>query len=169
MTNIHKYFLPQKTSFTRYFKVAFIFILLSFSRVGLVQADSDHGVITKKSPHNYTQTQEKFEAILENKGLTLFAKVDHQSNAAKVDLELRPTTTYIFGNPKVGTPLMQCKQQVALDLPQKMIVYENDKGEVYLAYNDPKYLASRHQVSDCGAAFEKVVKALEGISNATIQ
>lgn len=132
----------------------------------LIASESDNGLIVLTSPMDYQATKDKLEKILEEKGLTLFAKVEHDKNAAKVDLTLAPTTTYIFGNPKVGTPLMQCNQSFAIDLPQKILVAEDANQKVTLTYNDPSYLAKRHNLKDCQAAVDMVTKALKGISAA---
>lgn len=135
------------------------------------QVDSStqqNGITKLQSPYDFTQTQTKFEQVLTDKNLTLFAKVDHSANAKKADLTLAPTVTYIFGNPKVGTPLMQCQQSFGLDLPQKMLIYQDEQGKVFMAYNNPSYLATRHNLIDCQQAVEKVTKALAGISAATV-
>lgn len=87
------------------------------------------GVITVASTHSAKDTADNFVAITQEKGLNVFARINHQENAAKVDMTLRPTEVIVFGNPKVGTPLMLCMQEVALDLPQKVLVYEDAEGK----------------------------------------
>ncbi len=84
------------------------------------------GLVKYESNYSVKETADRFEDIAKSKGLTLFARVDHQKNAASVNLELRPTEVIIFGNPKVGTPFTQCAQDVAIDLPQKIMVSEDD-------------------------------------------
>jgi len=125
-----------------------------------VTAGSVNGIIKIKSTHNVTETINKLEAILTKKGMTIFKRVNHTTGAEKVGLQLRPTELLIFGNPKVGTPLMLCSQTAALDLPQKALSYEDENGQVWLAYNDPAYMAKRHNTKDCDAAVQKVTNAL---------
>ena len=100
---------------------------------------------------------------LVEKGFNIFATVDHAANAAGVDLELRPTTVIIFGNPNVGTKLMQCAQEYAIDLPQKVLVYEAADGKVWAVVNNQMALADRHGVRGCQALVEKVNGALGGL------
>ena len=108
------------------------------------------GLVIKQSPYSVEETEQRFISILEERGLTVFTTVDHAQNAAGADLTLPPTRVVIFGNPKLGTPLMQCAQSIAIDLPQKMLIWEIEDGEVTVAYNDPRYLGGRHQLGSCG-------------------
>jgi len=124
-------------------------------------ADTTNGVIQLKSTHSVSATINKLETILLSKGMTIFKHVDHTAGAKKAGLQLRPTELLIFGNPKVGTPLMLCSQTAALDLPQKALAYEDENGQVWLAYNDPAYMAKRHHLKDCDAAVKKVTNALK--------
>ncbi|MBT8440062.1 MAG: DUF302 domain-containing protein [Gammaproteobacteria bacterium] len=134
-----------------------------------VLAEHSDGVVRVKSMHSVSVTIDKLESALKNKGMTIFKRVSHSAGAAKVGLELRPTELMIFGNPKVGSPLMQCQQLAALDLPQKALVYEDEKGQVWLAYNDPKYIANRHNVSGCDDVVNKIANALNNFSRAATQ
>ena len=118
------------------------------------------GMITVKSPHDVATTVEKLVAVLESKGMNVFGQVNHGAGAKKAGLELRPTQLVIFGNPKVGTPLMLCSQSIAIDLPQKMLAWEDEDGTVYLSYNDPMHLKSRHATEGCDEVFGKVSGAL---------
>lgn len=93
--------------------------------------------------------------------------VDHAAGAATVDLKLRPTTVLVFGNPKGGTPLIQCAQTIGIDLPLKALVWQDAHGQVWLGYNDPAWIVARHGVPDCPAA-APVAKALAGLSAATV-
>lgn len=122
--------------------------------------DEPNGIIRIKSNHDVTTTIDKLEKVLKTKGMTIFERVDHTTGAEKAGLLLRPTELLIFGNPKVGTPLMLCSQTAALDLPQKALAYEDEDGEVWLAYNDPAYMAKRHSIKDCEEPVQKVTKAL---------
>ncbi|WP_373959542.1 DUF302 domain-containing protein [Vibrio gigantis] len=126
------------------------------------------GLIKYQSNYSVKETADRFEEIAKSKGLTLFARIDHQKNASNVDLELRPTEVIIFGNPKVGTPLMQCAQEVAIDLPQKVLVSEDANKKVWLSYNDPNYLLNRHAINGCDEVIKKISGVLSKLSEATI-
>jgi len=137
--------------------IGFLLFYLVNSQVLAEQTD---GVIRIKSKHNVSETLDKLEMALKDKGMTIFKRVSHSDGAARVGLELRPTELMIFGNPRVGTPLMQCQQLAALDLPQKALVYEDEHGQVWFAYNDPEYMAQRHNVSGCDDVVSKISNAL---------
>lgn len=92
-----------------------------------------NGVITVKSAHDVSATVEKLLSALQEKGMTVFARIDHAAGAASVNLELRPTQLVIFGNPKVGSLLMQCSQSTAIDLPQKALIWQDVSGQVWLS------------------------------------
>ena len=124
------------------------------------------GLVTVKSSHDVATTVEKLVAVLESKGMNVFGQVNHSAGAKKAGLELRPTELVLFGNPKVGTPLMQCSQSIAIDLPQKMLAWEDESGRVWLGYNDPMYLKSRHATEGCDEVFKKVTGALANFAAA---
>ena len=126
-------------------------------------ANSD-GMIKMKSSNSVPETINKLENALNEKDMTIFKRIDHADGARKAGMELRPTELLIFGNPKVGTPLMICTQSAALDLPQKVLAYEDENGQVWLAYNDPAYIAQRHNMNDCEKALQKVSNALANFS-----
>jgi len=109
---------------------------------------SDSGIIDERSPHPVEQTVERLRALLHDKGATLFALVDHSGEAAKIGMTMRPTKLLIFGNPKAGTPLMLAAPTMAIDLPLKILVWEDGQGRVWLSYNSPAYLQDRHGVPD---------------------
>jgi uncharacterized protein (DUF302 family) len=121
---------------------------------------ADNGIISIRSSHDVKTTVDRLENILREKGMTVFTRINHAEAAQKIGKKLRPTELIIFGNPKVGTPLMQCGQSVALDLPQKALIWQDEAGQVWLSYNDPKYLASRHNIKECGEVINKIEKAL---------
>lgn len=102
------------------------------------------GLITSPSRHAYAETVAKLEAAIAGKGLTLFARIDHAAAAEAVDLPLRPTLLLVFGNAKGGTPLMQAAQTIGIDLPLKLLVWEDERGVTSVSYNDPAWLAARH-------------------------
>lgn len=124
------------------------------------------GLINVQSDFNVKETTERLESILNEKGMTIFNQINHSDAAQKVGVELRETRLVIFGNPKVGSPLMQCQQSVAVDLPQKAIIWEDDKSKVWISYNDPRYLGKRHNIIGCDEVISKVEKALSGITKA---
>jgi uncharacterized protein (DUF302 family) len=128
------------------------------------QAD---GLITVTSPHTAAQTMTRLEALVKERGLNVFARVDHAAGAAKVGKTLRPTELLIFGNPQGGTPLMECAQTAGIDLPLKALVWQDEAGKVMLSYNDPEYLAKRHGAASCPVV-ENLKKALTGLAQATI-
>lgn len=107
---------------------------------------SDKGVVTKPANHSVDEIVEKLKAILQAKGVTLFALVDHSGEAAKVGLSMPPTKLLIFGNPKGGTPLMLASPSIAIDLPLKILVSEDASGIVWVSYNSPAYLKQRHNL-----------------------
>lgn len=145
-----------------YNKCMFVFIPLAFS-IGLHAAESMTSI---PSHHSALDTANRFEAIINKKGLTLFARINHQGNADGVGLKLRPTEVFVFGNPKVGTPLMQCSQAVAIDLPQKVLVREDEQGKVWISYNNPEYLKERHDIQGCDSVITKISKVLADLSRA---
>jgi len=107
-------------------------------------SDVDNGIVNRPSNHSVDQTAEKLQAILQAKGVTLFALVDHSGEAAKVGMTMRPTKLLIFGNPKTGTPLMLAVPSSAIDLPLKILVWEDGQSKVWISYNSPQYLQRRH-------------------------
>lgn len=125
------------------------------------------GLVVVDSPYAVEATADRLVRALEDKGMKIVARVNHAEAAAGAGLELAPTELVIFGNPKVGTPLMQCAQTVAIDLPQKALIWQDDAG-VHLAYNDPAYLAGRHNLRDCDEVLDKISEALEGFTQAAI-
>ena len=102
------------------------------------------GIVDIPSNHSVDQTVEKLRAILEANGVSLFALVDHSGEAEKVGMKMRPTKLLIFGSPSAGTPLMLAAPSLALDLPLKVLIREDDNGRVWVSYNSPDYLKERH-------------------------
>jgi uncharacterized protein (DUF302 family) len=107
-------------------------------------AHSGNGVIDKASNHSVDETVEKLKGILQAKGVALFALVDHSGEAAKVGMKMPPTKLLIFGNPRAGTPLMLAAPSSAIDLPLKILIWEDGRGKVWVSYNSPAYLQERH-------------------------
>ena len=127
--------------------------------------NSDRGLVKVPSPYDVAETSDRLAEIIESKGLTLFTRIDHSANAQKAGLELQPTQLLIFGNPKVGTPLMNCSATTAIDLPQKFLVMQDDE-QTQIVYNSPEYLQQRHNITGCDEELTKVSGALSGIAEA---
>jgi uncharacterized protein (DUF302 family) len=142
-----------------------ILVALSILFIATPVAAAD-GVVDVPSSFNVEETADRLVEILNKKGMTIFNRIKHSESAAKVGIELRNTELIIFGNPKVGSPLMVCQQSVAIDLPQKALIWEDDNARVWISYNDPRYLEKRHDISACEGAITKVEKALAGITKA---
>ena len=130
------------------------------------QAYADNGIISVKSSHEVKATADRLENTLKQKGMTVFVRINHAEGAQKVGKKLRPTELVVFGNPKVGTPLMQCSQSTAIDLPQKALIWQDDQGQVWLSYNDPNYLVERHGITGCDEVIKKIEKALSNFAKA---
>lgn len=125
------------------------------------------GLIAVKSPHSVVATMDRLEALVKQRDLTVFARIDHAAGASKIGQTLRPTMLLIFGSPQGGTPFMQCAQTAGIDLPLKVLVWEDASGQVWLGYNDPAYLASRHGVAQCQVV-GNLHKALAGLADSVV-
>ena len=108
----------------------------------------DNGMVNLASPRPVPETLERLESVLKARGVTVFARVDHSGEAEKVGMKMRPTQLLIFGSPKAGTPVMVAAPTVAIDLPLKALAWEDAEGRVWLSYNSPDYLQSRHNIPD---------------------
>lgn len=104
----------------------------------------DRGMIDVPSPYSVPETMARLESILKDRGVTVFARVDHSGEAEKAGLTMRPTQLLIFGSPKGGTPVMVAAPRAAIDLPLKALAWEDERGRVWLSYNSPEYLQQRH-------------------------
>lgn len=124
------------------------------------------GVIDKRSAHGPEETAKRLVTVLESKGMRIFNRVAHAKAAAGVGVALRPTELIIFGNPKVGSALMACAQQSAIDLPLKALIWRDSEGVTWISYNDPAYLKARHNIQGCDAVIGKMSKALAAITDA---
>src|SRR5271166_2054095 len=121
---------------------------------------AEEGLITTASAHSFAETLERLEAALQDKGMTIFARVDHAAGAASIGMDLRPTTLLVFGNPRGGTPLMLVAQKIGLELPLKILVWEDESGKAWLSYDDPAWLARRFSVDPTLAAVVALSSAL---------
>lgn len=124
-----------------------------------------NGLTTLKSAHSAAETMARLQAAVTGKGMTVFAHVDHAAEAAKVGMNLRPTDLLIFGGPKGGTPAMQLLQSLAIDLPLKALVWQDEAGAVWLSTNDPAWLVERHGGSaEAKAAVQGMAAALAAVA-----
>ena len=126
-------------------KVAAFFVAMTI--LTGAHAMAQEGLTTIKSNYGPKKTMERLEAEVKSKGLTVFAHIDHAAGATQVGLPLRPTDLLIFGNAKGGTPLMQANQEIGIDLPLKILVWQDEAGTTWLSYNDLSWLANRHGLS----------------------
>ena len=127
------------------------------------------GVIEVKSANGVKDTINKLESAAKERGLIIFARIDHAAGAQKIGKTLRPTELIIFGNPQGGTPLMECAQSAGIDLPLKALAWEDAAGQTWLGYNDPQYLATRHGAKDCAPVVAGLRKALAGLAAEAIK
>lgn len=131
--------------------------------------EAHNGLVRVKSAHDVTTTANNLESVVTAKGMIVIARIKHSQSAAKVGVDLRPTQLLIFGNPKVGSPLMVCQQTVAIDLPQKALIYQDENDQVWLTYNDPMYLVERHHIDGCETIIDKISKALAMFAKAATE
>jgi uncharacterized protein (DUF302 family) len=129
-----------------------------------------NGLTTMRSSFGPEDTMSRFEAEVRNRGMTVFAHIDHAAGAAAAGLTLRPTDLLIFGNAKGGTPLMQSAQTIGIDLPLKALVWQDEAGATWLSYNDPDYLAGRHGLGErAGQIVDTMSAALKAIATHATQ
>jgi uncharacterized protein (DUF302 family) len=142
-----------------------LFAILFFTFGSLASAAD--GLVAVKSPHSAKETMNRLEETVKQRGLIVFARIDHAAGAAKIGKTLRPTELLIFGNPQGGTPFMECAQSAGIDLPLKALVWEDAAAQVWLGYNAPAFLAQRHGVAQCPVV-QNLQKALAGIVEAAV-
>ncbi|MDY8136542.1 DUF302 domain-containing protein [Aquimarina sp. 2201CG5-10] len=131
-----------------------------------MEITTQQGIITKKSTKNFEETYNSLiKIITNNPNLKIIAELDHQNNAGSVGLDLRPTRIVLFGNPRLGTPLMQNSQTTGLDLPQKILVWQDSDDNINISYNNPAYLQKRHEITGNEEILKKVSGALDNITN----
>jgi uncharacterized protein (DUF302 family) len=109
------------------------------------------GLIAMRSPYSEGETMDRFVTVARNAGMNIFARIDHAAGAQQVGQSLRPTEVLIFGNPKAGTPLLECSQTAGIDLPMKLLVWTDESNQVWIGYNDPAWIGRRHGVESCPA------------------
>jgi uncharacterized protein (DUF302 family) len=129
-------------------------------------AAAPDGLVSVPSPHSAAETAARLEKALKAKGIHLFARVDHAAGAREAGMPLRPTLVLLFGNPTAGTPLMQSNQTIGIDLPLKVLIWEDAQGRTWLSYNEPDDLVRRHHVADRAEAVKAMTAGLEALSKA---
>jgi uncharacterized protein (DUF302 family) len=147
-------------------KVPRFITLIVLLGCGAIASAAD-GMVAVKSPYSAKDTMNRLEENVKQRGLLVFARIDHAAGAAKVGKVIRPTELLIFGNPQGGTPFMECAQTVGIDLPLKALVWEDESAQVWLGYSDPAFLAQRHGVPTCPVV-ETLRKALAGVAEAAV-
>jgi uncharacterized protein (DUF302 family) len=144
-------------------------LLLILALTGLfassAMADEVDGLIKMKSMHSVTVTIDRLANIVKKKGITVALRWNHSAKSNKLGIKMRPTELLIFGNPKLGSYLMTAEQTAAIDMPLKAIAWKDAKGQVWLAYNDPAYIAKRHHISDRDQVLAKISKALAAMTS----
>jgi uncharacterized protein (DUF302 family) len=143
--------------------------ILAFAVFAAVQPAAAAELVEKQSPHGVGETLDRLEAVLEEKGIGVMARIDHRANAESVDMELRPTQLLIFGNPAIGTQLMQAEQTMGIELPMKALAYEDAEGQVWIAYEDPAVFAERRGLSPDHEVVGKVSGALDALTSAAVK
>lgn len=139
-------------------------ILLSIASAATSAADN--GIISKASRYSVSDTITRLESVLKTKNVSIFAKIDHSSEASKAGLQMRPSQLLIFGNPTAGTPLMNAAPLAAIDLPLKALAWEDAQGKVWLSYNSPAYIKERHKLPE---NLMKPVSGVEGLIDMALQ
>ncbi len=129
-----------------------------------------HGMIAIKSAHSAKETMDRYEAAVKAASMNIFARVDHAAGAQRVGKTLRPTEVLIWGSPQAGTPMLECSQTVGIDLPQKALVWQDQRGDVYLGWNDPIHLVTnRHETKGCEGVTGNIAKALAAFAKQATQ
>ncbi len=151
------------------FMMTAVAVLISFLILAPGVRAADQGMIYKQSPYGVKETLDRLEKVFKKKGITVFARVNHAAGAKKIGAKLPPTETIIFGNPKIGTPLMQSDRHIGIDLPLKVLAWRDETGKVTIAYNDPGYLARRHHINNRDKVFKGMAGALNKLTDAAIK
>ena len=140
-------------------------MLLTGSGAVLAQGPAVDGLVTVQAAASVDETVSLLQSAIQDRGLTVLSTVNHAANAQGVGQDLRPTQLIIFGNPNLGTQLMQNQQSVGIDLPQKILVWEDEVGQVNASYNDPQYLQNRHNLTGLDDVLATTSNALGGLSS----
>ncbi len=142
------------------------FLIVLMTVLSATSVYAAEGMLNIQSDFNVEQTANRLENILKEKEIIVFNRIKHSDGAGKVGIELRDTELIIFGNPKIGSPLMKCQQSAAIDLPLKALIWEDANARTWVSYNDPRYMEKRHNITGCEEVIMKIEKALSGIMKA---
>jgi len=150
----------------RFISIITTILLISLAGVTGIASADDNGLISKKSKYSVSETLDRLEKVLKEKGIGVALRWDHATKGKEVGIPLRPTALLLFGNPKLGTHMFTSKQTAGIDLPLKALAWEDEKGQVWLTYNDPSYIAKRHGITDRDDVVKKMTGALDKFSSA---
>ena len=142
--------------------VVSLFTLLSINTLGIA---GPAGLINKASNFNVTETINRLETVLKKKGITVVTRWSHSDRAKDIGITLRPTELILFGNPKLGSQFFTSQQTSGIDLPMKALAWEDETGQVWLSYNDPAYITTRHSINDRDKTLKKMNNALNKLTN----
>ncbi|MFO7713550.1 DUF302 domain-containing protein [Desulfosarcina sp.] len=143
-------------------KKAILIVLLTACTAATAAAQG--GLVTIKSNHDVLTTANRLESALQEKGVTVFTRIDHAAGAQQVNQTLPPTVLIIFGSPAMGTPMIQRSRSIGIDLPLKALIWEDSAGQVWFSYNAPEYLARRHGITEMKEAVQKMELALSNFA-----
>jgi uncharacterized protein (DUF302 family) len=130
---------------------------------------ADNRMVAKKSPHSVAATLDRLAAVLTARGIGIAARVDHAAAAQKIGQPLKPTQVLMFGNPKLGTPLMQSNRRIGVDLPMKVLAWEDDGGQVWVAYTKPDVLKSEYAIGGRDDIFNEMSQALDKLTDEAVK
>ena len=147
----------------------FYSLVAAIVMVTTVAWGADDRLVVKRSPHSVAATLDRLTNVLKARGIGVVARVDHAGAAQRVGETLKPTQLLIFGNPKLGTPLMQSNRRIGLELPMKVLAWEDDGGQVWLAYVKPDVLKSAYPVSGRDDIFKEMAQALEKLTDEAVK
>lgn len=142
-----------------------ILLLGLLALIPTISMAADNGMINKKSQFSVKATLDRLENVLRKKGISIVTRWSHDAGAKKAGIELRPTELLIFGNPKMGSHFFTSQQTAGIDLPMKALAWKDKAGQVWLTYNDPRYIANRHGINDRPAIVKKMTGALNNLTN----
>ena len=143
----------------------FLVLLSLVAFIPATSMASDKGLVNKKSHFSVKVTLDRLENVLRKKGITIVTRWNHQAGAKKASIPLRPTELLIFGNPKLGSHFFTSNQSAGIDLPMKALAWKDKAGQVWLTYNDPTYIANRHQIDNRPTIVKKMTGALNKLTN----
>jgi uncharacterized protein (DUF302 family) len=175
ITSLKDYFIMLNQRKVRWVLGLFLALclMLTFTLPAVANSRLSLGLVRFKSAFDYAETVQRFETQIQSSSLKLVAKVDHAAAAATVNLGLRPTQVFIFGNPRGGTPLMQCEQMAGIDLPLKALIWQDERQQVWLGYNSASFLNFRHALRRCNPSLsqnlQQIDRTLKVIAIATTQ